>query len=245
MGKFFFKQEEREGQNVTFTGAVAHHMLNVLRFRVGQELVLCDGARTDFCARLESINMNPPRVAFALLSSIPSNTEPAIHVTLYQGLPKGDKMEWIIEKSIEAGASRIIPVSTVRSVVKTSTVCKKKERLNRIAESAAAQSMRGIVPVVSEPQSFVEALAGCNANDLLLAAYEKERNHTIKSALTSLSPKPVSLWVGPEGGFDDCEIHALIKKRAQPISLGPRVLRTETAGIVALAQIFCIWDEYT
>ena len=243
MGKFFFKPDERTGETVSFTGQAAHHLLNVLRLRTGQEITLCDGQCMDYRAKLISITDKPTSITFVLLSHSPSNTETAIPVTLYQGLPKGDKMEWIIEKCIEVGVNKIAPVCTARSVIKIKDATKKAERFARIANSAASQSMRGIVPEVLPPQSLPEALAECNDLDLCLVAYENEFTHTIKSVLGRLSPQPVSLWIGPEGGFEDCEVQMLEEKGAIPISLGPRILRTETAGLVALSQILCIWDN--
>ena len=242
MGKFFFRPHEREGQYVKIGGSAAHHMLNVLRFRVGQDIVLCDGECTDYHARLDSIVANPATITFILLSSTPSKSETPMPLTLYQGIPKGDKMEWIIEKCIEAGVSKIIPVYTARTVVASGSAAKKTERYTRIAESAAAQSMRGIVPIVTAPCGFADAIADCNEHDLLLVAYEKEKDRSIRTALEGLPPQPISLWVGPEGGFEEAEITALVEKKAQTVSLGPRILRAETAGLVALAQINCIWE---
>ena len=242
MGKYFFRPEERDGQYVYITGTVAHHMLNVLRFQVGQDIILCDGACTDYNARLELINMKPAGLKFVLVSSNPSNTETSLPIVLYQGLVKGDKMEWIIEKCTELGVSRIIPVCTSRAVIKINALSKKTERYARIAESAAAQSMRGIVPEVSQPFNFAQALEMCSSEEIILVAHEKEVSHTLKSILPNIPPRPVVLWVGPEGGFDDSEVQALIEKGAFPICLGPRILRTETAGIVALAQIQSIWE---
>ena len=242
MGKFFFKPHEREGCIVKITDYTAHHMHNVLRFRVGQEIMLCDGECVDYHAKLTEVFEKPLALIFSLLSSTASKSEPIVPLALYQGIPKGDKIEWIIEKCIEAGASNIVPVFTSRTIAKVGSLAKKTERFARIAESAAAQSMRGIVPHVSLSQSFDEALAGCPSSDLLLVAYEKEDVHTIKSAIINIQPRPVSLWVGPEGGFADHEIQALVAKGALPVSLGSRILRTETAGIVALTQILCTWE---
>ena len=241
MGKFFFKADERVGDKVYLTGAVAHHMLKVLRFRVGEQVVLCDGKCTDYAARLEEIIAKPPSARFALLSKSPPHTEPPINLTLYQGIPKGDKMDWIIEKCIEVGICKIVPVCTSRSVVKIKDAAKRTERYSRIAESAAAQSMRGILPIVTPPLSFGDALASTDSECLHLAAYENERDRSIKSILSTMPPKPISLWIGPEGGFEDNEIKQLTEKNAIPITLGPRILRTETAGIVALSHILCIW----
>ena len=218
-------------------------MLHVLRLSIGCELILCDGQNTDFCARLETITAKPESVTFTIMSQSPSNTESLIQVTLFQGLPKGDKLDWIIEKCIEAGIYRIIPVCTARTVVKVKDPVKKAERFTRISESAAGQCMRGIIPYISPPINFSDALLEHDSNSLCLLAYEKERIRTVKCVLNNIHPRPISLWVGPEGGFDDSEVKALEDIGAVPISLGPRILRTETAGLVALAQILCIWEN--
>ena len=243
MGKYFFKPDEIDHQQkkVSFTGQAAHYFINVLRMRVGQQVTLCDGMCTDYVAIAEHVSAAKPHsVTFTLLSSSAAQ-EPPICITLYQGLPKGDKMDWIIEKCIEVGVTRIIPVCTTRSVAKIKDAGKKAERFARIAESAASQSMRGIIPQVSAPVNFEEALQ--KLDGLQLVAYENERNHTIKSVLSSRPVQPLSIWIGPEGGFDESEIQALTNKSALCVSLGSQVLRTETAGLVALAQILCIWDD--
>jgi len=242
MGKFFFTQPERNGDVVCFTSSAAHHMIHVLRYRIGREIILCDGNSTDFHAKVEGISSKPDAITFKLLSHSPSNTEPATPVTLYQGLPKSDKMDWIIEKSIEAGVHKIIPVCTARTVVKVKDASRKAERFTRISESAASQSMRGIIPMVLPPIAFSDALQKHNGDSLHLIAYENEQVRTLKDAISGLLPQPISLWVGPEGGFDDNEIKILEENGAIPITLGPRILRTETASLIALAQIFCLWD---
>ena len=245
MGKYFFKQDERHDDYVVLAGQTAHHLINVMRIRIGHEILLCDGMNTDFIAKVRSINEKPPSITLALLSQSPSNSETTFPITLYQGLPKGDKMEWIIEKAIECGACKIVPVCTSRSVPKLSDPhknAKKTDRFSRIAEAAAAQSMRGIIPPVLPNQSFTSALKDAN-NNMCLVAYENEHTTTINSALGKLTPKPIAIWIGPEGGFDDSEIQALTNMGAITVSLGPRILRTETAGIVALSQILCVWDK--
>jgi len=242
MGKFFFKPEEHTGETVIITGNTAHHMLHVLRFRIGQEIILCDGRLTDFSARLASFTERPTSITFKLISHSTSKSEAAFKITLYQGLPKSDKMDWIIEKCIEAGVHKIVPVYTARTVSKVKDLTKKSERFMRIAESAASQSMRGIIPEVSLPKSFADAISECGIHDLCLVAYENENASTIKSSISSLPPRSVSLWVGPEGGFEDSEINALKEKGTAPITLGPRILRTETAGLVAISQILCLWE---
>jgi len=242
MNKYFFSEHERTYDTVLLTGTTAHHMLHVLRFTHGQEVILCNGQGTDFKAKLISTTTKPPTATFTLLSQAPSNTEPSTPIYLYQGLAKGEKMDWIIEKSIEAGVHKIIPVCTARSVAKIKDAAKKLERFTRIAEAAASQSMRGIIPQVSPPISYAQAVAECDFTNPCIVAYEKETSRTIKDILTTKQPTPVSIWIGPEGGFEENEIADLTGKGATPITLGPRILRTETAGLIAIAQILCFWE---
>jgi len=242
MGKYFFKPDERTGDTIKIIGNSAHHLLHVLRLRIGHEVVFCNGQNIDYCAKLVSASEKPASLTFNILSESPSNTEAVTPITLYQGLPKGDKIDWIVEKCTEAGISKIIQVYTARTVVKVKDSAKKTERLARISESAAAQSMRGTIPAVLPPISFAKALEDIDDSNLHLIAFEREQTRSIKSVISNLKPSPIALWVGPEGGFEECEAQALEKKGAIPISLGPRILRTETAGLVALTQILCIWD---
>ena len=241
MGKFFFAPNERTGQLVKLSGNTAHHIINVLRMRIGQEYILCDGNGTDFNASLESVGDKPFTATFKLFDSNSSKNEPPCKITLYQGLPKGDKMDWIIEKCTEAGIHKIVPVITSRTVIKVKDVSKMKDRYMRISESAASQSMRGIIPSVSAPIDFADVIKHSN-NNICLVAFENENQETIKSTLLDKPANPINLWVGPEGGFEDSEIKSLTDIGAIPVSLGPRILRTETAGLVALAQILCIWE---
>jgi len=244
MGKFFFKPSDinSHGTTISLTGNSAHHMIHVLRMHIGQEITLCDGNGIDFHAKLESISIKPVAVTFTILSQAHSSTESSTPIILFQGLPKGDKMDWIIEKAVEAGVNKIIPVYTARTVIKEKDSTKKSERYARISESAASQSMRGIIPEVTNPMRFSDALLESAVSSLCLIAYEKEYSRTIKDIHCYTSPKPISLWIGPEGGFEDSEVGALKDIGAIPISLGPRVLRTETAGLIALAQILFHWS---
>ena len=246
MNKYFFAPQQQNEDMVSFTGNTAHHMHHVLRMRVGTEVLLCDGKSMDYTVRLETIVEKPLCLTFRLIESMPCMTEASIPITLFQSLPKGEKMEWIIEKAIELGVNKIVPVITSRTVVKIKDSAKKIERYAKIAEAAASQSMRGIVPVVTPPVSIAIAISEVNSasnNELNLVAHEKEHTRTIKAVLAQTTPRPVSVWVGPEGGFDNNEITTLENVGAQAITLGPRILRTETAGLVAITQTLCIWDE--
>lgn len=242
MGKHFFKPHNKDGDSVFFDNDTAHHMVNVLRLSLDQDVLLCDGFGTDYTAKVTSVTRKPASITLTLLNSFPCHTEPPIPVTLYQSIPKGDKMDWIIEKCIEVGVSTIVPVYASRSEAKFKDPIKKMERYNRIAYSAASQSMRGVLPKVLLPMSFKDALR--NDTALTLVAYEKEQGNTIKSTLCKIPPEPISVWIGPEGGFESTEINCLSReKSAFSVSLGASILRTETAGVVALAQILCIWGQ--
>jgi len=242
MGKFFFSHDDKHGDKIILTGDAAHHAINVLRIKIGSMATLCDGAGMDYQGIVEELTPKPPCVVFAVLKVSVNHCEPPAPITLYQGIPKGDKMEWIIEKCIEAGVCKIVPVYTSRSLVKPKDLAKKNERYNRIAASAAGQSMRGIIPIVEKPLSFEQALVADKCA-LCIIAYENEVKRSIKATIKNIKPCPLSIWVGPEGGFAPSEVAKLEETlQAQPISLGPRILRTETAGLVAIAQITCIWE---
>ena len=190
---------------------------------------------------------NKAGLVFEITSSAPCGTEPSANICLYQALPKGDKLELIIQKCVELGVSKIIPIMTERCVTRLSKsdISKKATRYQRIAESAAGQSMRGKIPEVSPACLFVEALSSAK-HPLALVAHEQERTTSLKSALVQWSHTPVkniSIWIGPEGGFTSGEISTLGEAGAVAVSLGPRVLRTETAAISAVAQIICLCEE--
>ena len=223
MAKYFFEPSK----SPILTGDTAHHLANVLRMKVGDSLILCDGNSTDYNAIIEYIKKN--EIGFKILNSSPSLTEPEAFITLYQGIPKSDKLDLIVQKCVELGVSRIVPVETGRSVSKISG-SKKIERLQKIALSAAEQSMRGIVPEVCEAVTFKNATKTANA----IVAYENETSAMLKQVLPQAT---IDIWIGPEGGFTQDEITTLRNYGGKTVSLGPRILRTETAAIAALAGI--------
>jgi len=235
MPKYFFKPEQLQGERVVLDGETAHHLQHVLRMDIGEQLNLCNGAEVDYIAEIETLTKT--HVTCKILATFPALTEPCIKVTLYQGLPKGDKLELIIQKCVELGVTAIIPVITSRSVVRKSDV-KKNARYQRIAESASCQSMRGIIPSVETAIHFSEAVMQVNSSTLV--AYEEEKRRTLKKGLQQLPQTCVNIWVGPEGGFSEGEIYELASQGATTVTLGPRILRTETAAISMLAQIMCL-----
>jgi len=237
MPKYFFKPDKplSIGSEIVLEGDTAFHLVNVLRIKTGDELTLCDGSNTDYIV-VVSLFSKKTKVSAVVKNITPCATEPSIKISLYQSLPKGDKLDLIIQKTVELGVTEIIPVVTSRSLVKPKN--NKTERYQRIAESAAGQSMRGIVPKVHEPISFNDVPVG----ETTFVAYEGEKILSFKTALLKANSNKINIWIGPEGGFAPEEIAALTEKGAIPISLGARILRTETAAIATIAQMICLLE---
>jgi len=241
VSKYFFSPEALENGRITVSKETSHHLLNVLRMKPGDEVILCDGNGMDYLCAIES-NFDVFAKGFT-----PCITEPFVRISLYQSLPKGDKFDLIVQKCVELGVYEIYPVHTERSVsrIKEKDTAKKTSRFQKISEAAAGQSMRGIIPVVHPPCDFKEAIKmlSMKSESLTLLAYEQEHNLTLKAALNAGKPHHINIWIGPEGGFSDKEVAALREVGAIPVTLGRRILRTETAAISAIAQIICLCED--
>lgn len=241
--RFFDEIEEniKPGYSLFLEGENHSHLAKSLRMRVGENLVVCNGKGTDYLCELVEVTKHQSRV---LVQSIePNRQESPVSITLYQGLPKGQKMDWIVQKSVELGIANIVPVYTSRSVARDSDKGKKTERWNRIALEAAKQSGRGIVPVVENGLDWSELLDRIQNQSLRMAAYEERQNSKLKKILKN-SPIPASaaIVIGPEGGFEAWEIEELEKSAVEIVGLGPRILRTETAGIAMLSMLLYEWE---
>ena len=236
MPKFFVSPGEIVGKRITLTGEDEKHIKTVLRAREGQEITVCDGAGTDYLCRILSLERG---VHTEILSAAPCDVEPETKITLYQGLPKADKMEWIIQKCVELGVERMVPVSTERAIVKLDKKeGKKLERWQKIAEAAAKQSGRGIIPQMGENVlSFREAVAEAAKLDGALIPYEKEEERGIREFVRDFSGKTVGVFIGPEGGFSPEEVALAEEAGILPVTLGKRILRTETAGMTTVALL--------
>ncbi len=238
MYHFFVKQEQIDGEAsaVTITGSDVNHIRNVLRMKPGEEILAGNGTDTDYLCRIEQIA--PDQVTARILSRAESTELPA-GLYLFQGLPKGDKMELIIQKAVELGVCRVIPVNTRRTVVKLDA--KKEEarvrRWNAVAESAAKQSGRVLVPEVTPVMGFGEALAYAADLDVKMIPYENVRGmSSARQAVESVKRgMSAGVLIGPEGGFEEAEVDAARRAGFTPISLGRRILRTETAGLAVLS----------
>lgn len=235
MHRFFIEPHAVCGNEAVLTGEDVQHIAKVLRLRAGDEVTLCDGAKTEYTARIDSVEKE--RITLRVLETAASKTESSAEITLYQGLPKAGKLETIIQKCVELGIGKVIPFDAERSVVKLSEkdFAKKQSRYQRVAYEAAKQSRRGIIPEVGGLVKL--AKEDFSGFDLILLAYEEERGTTLKKALRAkMDAKRIALIVGPEGGFAPEEADMLIQRGAVSVSLGPRILRTETAGMAMLAM---------
>ena len=223
-----------DGATVSIEGADARHIRRSLRMREGETLFLCDGKGTDYYA--EITGFDGEAVLFRILYHTPTALEPDTAVTLYQGLPKGEKMDWILQKAVELGAGEIVPVVTARSIVrlKPGEGEKKQERWQRIAAEAAGQCGRGRIPTVARPLTFSEAARRLEKEPALLLY---EGGGRPLGELVRRDCRRLSIVVGPEGGFEKGEVECLLQKGVQAATLGKRILRCETAPLAALAVI--------
>ena len=229
-----------DGDVAVVDGENGHHLARVLRVRIGEELLLCDGQGIDY--RCETTDVAGDTVTLRVIDRSPSAGEPHTKVTLYQGLPKSEKMEWIIQKAVELGVARIVPVAMSRCVVRLNgnDGKKKQVRWQKIAAEAAGQSGRGAIPTVSEPYTFAQAVKeSCNAPSIVFY----EGGGEPLGDLVGVNTTQLSIWVGPEGGFDPQEIEQLQAVGVQVATLGKRILRCETAPLAALAAIMALTDE--
>ena len=214
-------------------GADALHIAKALRMRPGEALTLCDGKGTDFDGVLETVTDR--QVTVRISASRPSQAEPTLAVTLYQGLPKGDKMDWIIQKAVELGVTAVVPVAARRSVARLEGEAdKKQERWQRIAAEAAGQCGRGMLPSVERPLSWSQALSRLSGEPALV--FYEGGGRPLRELVTP-STRRLSVFVGPEGGFDPEEIDAIRRQGGGVATLGPRILRCETAPLAALTLL--------
>ena len=226
---------------VRITGADLNHMKNVLRMKAGEAVLISDGTGKDYNCQVEGYTEGEG--ILQILSENEDSRELLSRIWLFQGLPKSDKMEVIIQKAVELGAAGVIPVATRNAVVKLDA--KKAEakvrRWQAIAESAAKQSKRSYIPEVGMVMSLKEAFSYIEEQnfDLCLIPYELEKGmEGIKQVLNRLAPgQQIAVFIGPEGGFDEEEIKLALEKNVIPVSLGKRILRTETAGPAILALL--------
>ncbi len=224
---------------VEILGEEAHHIANVLRLKEGTKVGLFDGLGNKATGLL--LDVKRDRIIVELNKEKIFCTEPHIDVTLYQSLPKKDKFELIIQKATELGVKNIVPIITRRTIVHMDNekALKKVERWNKIAGEACKQSGRAYIPRVNEPTSFKNILSGLKSQ-LTLIPYEAEGKTSLRQVLKSFKtqmPNRVGFLIGPEGGWDKEEVQMALDNGAHPVTLGPRILRTETASLAVLTMI--------
>lgn len=246
MYKFFVEKEQIENNRIKIIGRDVNHIKNVLRLQQGSEIQIGNAQNEEnYKCKIQEINNQ--YIECTVLEKIEIVTEPNVEIHLFQGLPKADKMESIIQKTTEIGIKEITPVIMARSIVKLEdkTAIKKVERWQKIAEVAAKQSKRDIIPQVNLPTNLKNIYENLSGYDIVLVAYEKEENTTIKQVLRKITHKKnakIAIIIGPEGGMEQEEIEQLTKAGAKVVSLGKRILRTETAPIVVTTIIIYEWE---
>ena len=247
MSKFFVKTEQINNNDIVIIGDDVNHIINVLRMKTADEIQICNQDTGDNY-NAEIVNYSKNEVECKIISKINETTESNVHITLFQGIPKFEKMELIIQKNTEVGIKSIVPVIMERTVVKLDEkiASKKLERWQKIAEIAAKQSMRDIIPQLGNITKLKDI--DTTEFDAVLVAYENEEHNMLKTELQKLERKiksnnsseqqyNIAIVIGPEGGISEKELVMLAEKNAKFVSLGKRILRTETAGVVMAGNI--------
>ena len=237
MYHFFVTPEQVMATEIQIEGSDVNHIKNVLRMKNGEELQISDGNTKKYLCEIAS--MTSDEVCLQIKEELISDTELPSKLYLFQGLPKSDKMELIVQKAVELGVYEIIPVATKRAVVKLDDkkASKKVERWKAISEGGAKQSGRNVVPEVKHVMSYKEAIQYAESLDVVLIPYElaegmEETRQIIEGILPGQS---VGIFIGPEGGFETQEVEYAMQHGAKAITLGKRILRTETAGLTTLS----------
>ena len=245
MHRFFIESSSMSGSRVVITGSDAHHIRDVLRLTIGDTICVSTGDEWEYTCEIASVAKD--EVSAIVVDTTKPGRELPSKITLYQCLPKKDKFEWIIQKAVELGAYRIVPVRSARVIV---SIDSKKEaarvaRWNAVAAAAAKQSRRMFVPEVTGICSLKEALAAAENDDVRLIPYEKSDGmDTTRELVFGIQPgQSVSVVIGPEGGFEEQEIEMARQHGFEPISLGKRILRTETAGMSMLSVLGFMLDD--
>lgn len=247
MSKFFVKTEQINNNDIVIIGDDVNHIINVLRMKKTDEIQICNQDTGDNY-NAEIVNYSKNEVECKIISKINETTESNVHITLFQGIPKFEKMELIIQKNTEVGIKSIVPVIMERTVVKLDEkiASKKLERWQKIAEIAVKQSMRDIIPQIGNITKLKDI--DTTEFDAVLVAYENEEHNMLKTELQKLERKiksnnsseqqyNIAIVIGPEGGISEKELVMLAEKNAKFVSLGKRILRTETAGVVMAGNI--------
>ncbi|ABO51003.1 protein of unknown function DUF558 [Desulforamulus reducens MI-1] len=245
MPRFFVQPEQINSDTAVINGPDVKHISRVLRMETGNNLTLLDGRGNVYLAQI--LEINKQEVHCRILEQQEATSEPTVKVTLVQGLPKGDKMETIIQKCTELGVSSIIPLAAARSIVKLDAkkAAERVQRWQRVAVEAAKQCRRSGIPEVYMLSSWDEILQQIPPDALVLMPWEGERTKSLREVLQTrpMAPGQVYIFIGPEGGFEEEEVERVKEKGFYPVTLGSRILRTETAGPAALTMVLYQFGE--
>lgn len=244
MPRFFIAPEKINDGRVYITGPDVNHIVRVLRLGAGDGITVLDGRGMAYEAVIERTGRE--EVVCAIKKEYPAEGTPPLRITLVQGIPKGDKMDLVIQKGTELGVSRVIPLICRRAVVKLEgdKSERRKERWQRIALEAAKQCRRPDVPEVSEPAGWDRVLADLPPEAMAIIPWEEESIKSLKSVLQENDKREeIFVFIGPEGGFTPAEVERAREAGVRPVTLGPRILRTETAGLAVLTMILYQWGD--
>lgn len=245
MYRFFVDPRETGGRYIVIQGSDYNHIKNVLRMSVGDELMVSDGRNREYLCVIDSFTDSEVIVKICDVFGV--SAELPVRLVLFQGMPKADKMELIIQKAVELGVHKIVPVRTKRTIVRydEKKEIKKTERWNAIALGAAKQAGRGIVPEVTRPMDFPEAVVCADTLDGAMIPYEEAEHmaHTRQILAGIKGKSSYGVFIGPEGGFEREEIALAGEHGIEPVTLGKRILRTETAGMAVLSMIMYQLEE--
>ncbi len=249
MPHFFVSSKDIKGNEVLITGNEAKHIITVLRKREGDKIDIFDGYGNEFRVRILEVDRAAglPRVKAEIITQKRKEAEPKLKISLFQSIPKGNRLDFIIQKSTEIGISEIVPITTERTIVRLD--CKRIKqralRWQKIAREAAKQSRRSTIPKVSPVLDFSQALKEFSARktQMGIIAWEMEEKSHLREVLRSsvgggISKLPLAIFIGPEGGFTPEEVEEARRAGVVPVSLGSRILRTETAGLVVAIAAF-------
>lgn len=240
MYRFFVEPSQIQGKKIIITGNDVNHIRNVLRMKIGEEIAVSNGVdNREYRCGIEEYTGQEVICALRFIKE--DGVELPAKIYLFQGIPKADKMEFIIQKAVELGVYEVIPVAAKRCVVKLDEkkAAAKVNRWQGIAEAAAKQSKRGVIPVVHSVLNMQEAVSYARNMDIKIIPYElaEDMRHTKDAIEAVKAGESVAVFIGPEGGFEESEIRAAVKERIEPVTLGRRILRTETAGLTVLSWL--------
>ena len=244
MYRFFVEKEQKGEKTIRIIGSDVNHIRNVLRMKQGEEILISDGEKKEYHCEIKTLD--PEYVEALIMFVKEEGLELPSKVYLFQGLPKNDKMELIIQKAVELGVYAVVPVATKRAVVKLDDKkeAKKLVRWQSISESAAKQAKRLIIPEVMPVMSFKEAVAFSQTMDVRLIPYELAENMAYtRQVLSQIKPgQSIGIFIGPEGGFAEEEVELALNSGMETITLGKRILRTETAGMTVLSILMYLLE---